>query len=88
LNWVIKITLAFSGFPIGNAKKKFNQVHELSKEQWADLNFRFHSENNSFYQSFLKSKDVGKIKKWNDIPVITKKDFQINIDEIITKGLK
>jgi phenylacetate-CoA ligase len=88
LNWIFKITLAFSGFPIGKAKKEFYLAHELSKEELADLNFRFHSENNLFYQSFLKSKDAGKIENWNDIPVITKKDFQINIDEILTGGLK
>ncbi len=88
MNWIFKITLAFSGFPIGKAKKEFYLAHELSKEELADLNFRFHSENNLFYQSFLKSKDAGKIENWNDIPVITKKDFQINIDEILTGGLK
>jgi phenylacetate-CoA ligase len=87
VNWIFKITLAFSGFPIGKAKKFFYLAHELSKEERADLNCRFHSENNLFYQSFLKSKDAAKIENWNDIPVITKKDFQINIDNIITKGL-
>jgi phenylacetate-CoA ligase len=88
LNCIFKITLALSGFPIRKSEQEFHQANKLSKEQRADLNFRFHSENNLFYQSFLKSKHSGKIECWSDIPVITKKDFQINIDEIITEGLK
>ena len=88
LNWLFKFTLSLSGFPIKKAKKEFYLAPELSKAQRADLNFRFHSENNLFYQSFLKSKYLGKIEYWSDIPVITKKDFQININEIITTGLK
>jgi phenylacetate-CoA ligase len=87
LNWIFKITLSLYGFPIRKSEQEFYQVNKLSKEHRADLNFRFHLENNLFYQSFLKSKVDGKIENWNDIPVITKKDFQINIDEIITKGL-
>lgn len=87
MNWIFKFTLTLSRFPIGKAKKEFHLDHELSKEQRADLNFRFHLENNLFYQSFLKSNLKGNIKSWSDIPVITKKDFQIVIDEIITKGL-
>ena len=88
MNWIFKFTLSLSGFPIKKAKKEFYITSELSKLERADLNFRFHSENNLFYQSFLKSKHSGKIECWSDIPVITKKDFQINIDEIITEGLK
>ena len=88
MNWIFKFTLSLSGFPIKKAKKEFYFASELSKLERAVLNFRFHSENNLFYQSFLKSKHSGNIENWSDIPVITKKDFQINIDEIITEGLK
>ncbi len=88
LNWIFKITLSLNGFPIRKSEQEFYQVNKLSKEERADSNFRFHSENNLFYQSFLKSKVAGKIENWNDIPVITKKDFQFNIDEILTVGLK
>ncbi len=68
--------------------KEFKIARQFSKLERADLNFRFHYENNLFYQSFLKSNVSGKIENWNDIPIITKKDFQINIDDIITNGLK
>ncbi len=88
MNWIFKITLAFSGFPIGKAQKEFFRAHELSNKERAYLNFMFHSENNLFYQSFLESKDAVKIDNRTDLPVFTKKDFQINIDEIITEGLK
>lgn len=88
LNWIFKFTLLLSGFPIKKAKKSFNGVQKLSSAELAELNFRFHSENNLFYRSFLKLKQKEHIENWNDIPVITKKDFQISIDEIITVGLK
>jgi phenylacetate-CoA ligase len=87
LNWIFKITLVLNGFPIRKAKKEFDLDQGISKKQQADVNFRFHLENNLFYQSFLKLNRKKKIENWNDIPVITKKDFQINIDDIITKGL-
>jgi phenylacetate-CoA ligase len=87
MNRIFKITLVLNGFPIRKARKEFYLVPELSIEQRADLNFRFHSEKNLFYQSFLKLKHAENIKSWSDIPVITKKDFQIDIDGIITKGL-
>lgn len=88
MNWIFKITLIISRFPIKKAMKEFYIAKEISKENRADLNFRFHSENNLFYQSFLKLKQKKKLENWSDIPIITKKDFQINVDEIITKGLK
>ena len=88
MNWIFKFTLSLSGFPIKKARNEFYFDSELSKAQRADLNFRFHHDNNLFYRSFVKLKNAEKIKNWNDIPVITKKDFQINIDAIITKGLK
>lgn len=80
--------MIISGFHIRKAIKEFYSVQELSKKQQADLIFQFHSKKNLFYQTFLKLKYQEKIENWNDIPVIAKKDFQINIDEIITKGLK
>lgn len=88
MNWIFKITLMINGFPIRKAKKEFYLDQGISKKQQADLIFRFHSKNNLFYQSFLRLKHSEKNENWNDIPVISKKDFQINIDEILTSGLK
>jgi phenylacetate-CoA ligase len=88
MNWIFKITLVLSGFSIRKAQIEFESINRISKTQRALDNFRFHEINNLFYRSFLDFNNRKKIKNWSDIPIITKKDFQINIDEIITKGLK
>ena len=88
MNWLFKFTLKLIGFPIVKADREFYSTQKLSPKQRAEMNFRFHLANNLFYQSFLKSKYSDKIECWSDIPIITKKDFQISIDEIITEGLK
>jgi len=88
MNWIFKITLVLSGFSIRKAQLEFKSINRISKTQRALDNFRFHEMNNLFYRSFLDFNNRKKIQNWSDIPIITKKDFQINIDEIITKGLK
>lgn len=87
MNWIFKLTLTLSGFPIREAKIEFESMFKISKTERAYDNFKFHKRNNLFYSSFVKFNNKQEIDSWSDIPVITKKDFQINIDEIITKGL-
>ncbi len=88
MNWIFRFTLTLSGFPIRKAQLEFESRDKVSKTQKAFDNFRFHDMNNLFYRSFLDSNNRQKIQNWIDIPVIRKQDFQINIDEIISKGLK
>jgi phenylacetate-CoA ligase len=88
MNWIFKLTLTLSGFPIKKAQKEFISIHRISTSQRAFYNFNFHISNNLFYSTFFNLKNVNKVENWNDIPIIKKKDFQKNIDEIITKGVK
>jgi phenylacetate-CoA ligase len=88
MNWVFKSTLLFSGFPIKDAKIEFDAKLPISNTQFAESIFKFHRDKNNFYKSFLKEKDFFQFQNWGEIPIITKKDFQINIDEILTGGLK
>lgn len=88
MNWIFKITLGINGFPIRKAKKQFSLEKELSLQERAFLIFRFHTENNAFYQKWVHLINSNKINNWADIPVITKKDFQMDIDAIITTGLR
>jgi phenylacetate-CoA ligase len=88
MNWVFKSTLLFTGFPINDAKKEFDANQTVSNRYRANDIFKFHSVENAFYKSFLNEKDCVKIEKWAEIPIISKKDFQINIVGILTNGLK
>ncbi len=80
--------MAFNGFPILGAKKEFYAKQGVSNIHRAFDIFKFHTDKNTFYLSFLELKKSGKTENWNEIPIITKKDFQIDIDEILTDGLK
>jgi phenylacetate-CoA ligase len=87
MNLIFKSTLLFNGFPIKDAKIEFNSNLGVSNIQSAEAIFKFHRDKNAFYKSFLKEKECVKIEQWDEIPIITKKDFQINLDEILTIGL-
>jgi len=88
MNLIFESTLLFSRFPIKDAKKEFEAKQGVSNRNRAEAIFKFHNDKNAFYKSFLNEKDYVNIEKWDKIPIITKKDFQINIDEILTGGLK
>ncbi len=89
MNWRFKTSLKLNGFPIEEAKRKYARVVSIepNPNERAFLRFKDFEQNNSFYQRFLKSKGDKKIQKWADIPIIQKKDFQVNIEQIIEGGL-
>lgn len=88
MNCIFKLALLFNGFPIKKAKIEFDAKLDVSNIHRAEAIFKYHSNENAFYKSFLNVKKLIKFEKWDDIPIISKKDFQIDIDEIITGGLK
>jgi phenylacetate-CoA ligase len=85
MNWRFKHSLKLNGFPINEAIRKYSQVAalETNSNQRAFDRFKYFEQTNSYYQSFLKSKGIDNIQKWDDIPIIQKKDFQVNIEQII-----
>lgn len=88
MNWRFKHSLKLNGFPIQEALQEYAQLlsNELNSNERALLIFKDFEQNNSFYQRFLKSKGVNNIQKWEDIPIIQKNDFQIDIEQIIEGG--
>jgi phenylacetate-CoA ligase len=82
MNWLFKCTLIINGFPIRDALLEYSRLDNNVKKR-AFLIFKHFERHNLFYQKFLKSGGFRNIEKWEDIPIIQKKDFQINIDEII-----
>jgi phenylacetate-CoA ligase len=84
------LTLKINGFPIKEAKAKLQKILAIPEEEYGSfINQKkteialFHLENNSNYREF-----VGKSKftKWEDLPIMTKKDFQKPLKERLSFG--
>ncbi len=88
MNWRFKYSLKLNGFPIKEALQEYAQLdsNEPNSNERALLRFKDFEQKNLFYQSFLKAKGVKNIQNWEEIPIIQKKDFQVNIDQIIEGG--
>ena len=84
MNWIFKKTLSVNGFPIRSAQKEFERiVTKVNSQERAKDIFNYHNDNNKFYQRFLKNKVVSAVSRWEDVPIISKKDFQVDFLEII-----
>lgn len=84
------LTLRLNGFPMKEAQAEFNTIIALSDaEHQAFIETKkqeivdFHLKNNAYYKNFVGNSDV---KNWNDIPVMTKKDFQKPLKDRLSKG--
>ncbi len=85
-----ELTLRLQGFPIDAATKTLEKISAKTPEQlyeWQEKKkweiFNHHYDNNEHYRKF-----VGKIKpeRWEEIPEVNKKDFQVPIELLLTKG--
>jgi phenylacetate-CoA ligase len=96
----LKSFLSLNGFPINEGKEFISsldgvalQERELLQYKRALNNFNYHFQNNKYYRSFCESR--GFVFKdgfdWNEIPILTKKDIQRPLEEILsvesTRGL-
>lgn len=84
------ITLKLNGFPIKEARQELDKIVRLSDEEhllFIENKKReivdFHLQNNSYYRNFVGKNEC---KNWNEIPVMTKKDFQRPLEERLSKG--
>jgi phenylacetate-CoA ligase len=84
--------LKIAGYPISNARdyifrkcktRKFNSLY-LDDLKWEIFNF--HLKSNDFYQEFIKQFIIN--DDWTRIPVITKKDFQFPIKDLLSDKFK
>ena len=87
---LIDFSLLFTGFPINKTKKKLEEIQELNGYKLNEfIEFKkreivdFHIQNNSFYNELVKHIDY---KKWNKLPVLTKKDLQKELIKRLSKG--
>lgn len=84
------LSLKLSGFPIEEGKKQLEQILAIPESEYqafleqkkTDIT-NFHLQNNPFYRD-LNGSDI--FTKWNDLPVLTKKNLQKPLAERLSKG--
>ena len=84
------LSLKLYGFPIEEGKKQFEEnlaVPESECEAFLEKKkaeiVNFHLQHNSFYRELNGGTAFG---NWNDLPVLTKKDFQKPLSERLSSG--
>jgi phenylacetate-CoA ligase len=84
------LSLKLNGFPIDEAIKKFDKISSVQDENYFDFIQQkkkeivdFHLKNNKFYKNFTGKSNFD---SWNDLPVMTKKDFQKPLSERLSDG--
>lgn len=89
---LLKYTFYLNGYNVISSEKELYSIKhmDLSDLERRNYNksweiFDYHKQNNPAYSKFIFGKII---REWNDIPIITKKDFQIPLNERISRGLK
>lgn len=87
---LFNLSLKLNGFPIKKAQIEFEKILQISEAaypEYIDTKKReiveFHLKNNAFYNNLVGFETF---KKWNDLPVLTKKDLQKPLKERLSKG--
>jgi phenylacetate-CoA ligase len=89
---IFDFSLQINGFPMREAKAELQKIQAIPEHQFEHFIetkkqeiVDYHLKNNSYYQKF-----VGKttFNTWNDLPVMTKKDFQKPLLERLSIGFR
>jgi phenylacetate-CoA ligase len=87
---LFNLSLKINGFPIKNAQKVFDEISSIPENEFEKyiLNKKkeiveFHIINNASYQEFIGSTSF---TSWEQLPIMTKKDFQKPLQERLSKG--
>lgn len=86
---ITDFSLKLNGFPIKEAQKKLREIQNIDAHNFdtyvtqakEDI-VNYHLKNNSFYSSI----NIEGFTSWNAIPVLTKKDLQIPIQERLSRN--
>lgn len=85
-----KIVMSLKGYPLKKAQAELSKIKSLNSDEFEEYiknrkweQFNYHLNNNHLYKQILGEKNI---VCWNDIPIITKRDLQKPIDELISKG--
>ena len=84
------LSLKLNGFPIEKAKKKLQEIIAVSEDDYPIFIenkkreiVEFHLNNNSYYKDFI---GIDSFENWEDLPIMTKKDFQKPLRERLSNG--
>ena len=82
-------SLHLNGFPMKEATTEFNTIISLSETEHQQFTenrkkeiVAHHLQHNAYYRKFVGKDDI---QNWNDIPVMTKKDFQKTLSERLSE---
>ncbi|MBN3518698.1 phenylacetate--CoA ligase family protein [Algoriphagus lutimaris] len=83
--------LKFQGYPIEAAQKELAIIQSYSKDQFEDWRnkkaweiAKFHFDHNSLYKKLVGNHFPD---RWEDLPIVKKKDIQVDFSEKLTQGI-
>lgn len=84
------LSLKINGFDIRKAQKEFEQILDVPEKDYQNYIEKkrkeiveYHLQNNSFYEEIVGSSSF---EKWEDLPVLTKKNLQKPLAQRLSKG--
>lgn len=84
------LSLIAKGFPIEEAKKELEHIQSITDEDYPVFLSKkrasivdYHLKNNHLYQELVGEK---RSEKWDELPIMTKKDFQKPLSERLSTG--
>ncbi|QKJ61959.1 phenylacetate--CoA ligase family protein [Flavobacterium sp. M31R6] len=87
---IFDLTLQINGFPMKEAKSELQKIIAIPEEEYGQFIeqkkleiVNFHLKNNSSYQKLV---DKSSFNNWNDLPIMTKKNFQKPLIERLSNG--
>ncbi len=87
---IFNLSLQINGFPIKGAVADFEKIQAIPEDDFENYIYEkrkdivdFHLKNNKSYLDFVGKPEV---KNWDDLPIMTKKDFQKPLDERLSGG--
>ena len=86
---ILDLSLKLNGFPLEKAKAYLSSIIAIPEDKFEDFTNQkrkeivaYHLSNNLFYKNLAKNKSAEfSLENWNDLPVLTKTDFQQSLSE-------
>lgn len=90
MNNLLKLIFILRRYPINSAQKQLRKIQCFSEKEILDHQkfksweiYRFHILNNKHYRDWIGNKSIG---KWTDIPILTKSDLQVPLENRFSNG--
>ena len=89
---IFNYTLKINGFPMKEAQIEFEKNLQISESEYQKFIeekrneiVQFHFDNNTFYKNLVGN---AAISEWNNLPILTKKNLQVPLQERLSKGFE